>query len=137
MVVPKFRAWDKVDRKMYDVTVIYPYKKTVVLQGSIFDEPFLRGFKDVVLMQSTGMFDKKGTEIFDGDVVKAGEAKDRTFNLKIVSRKFGFHCVHSNGVDYYLGENTEEDYSALFESLEFFEVIGNIYENPELLDEVE
>lgn len=130
MVVPKFRVW--FGTEMYTEPLIHD--GTVYLDCRDFEDD--RTFERAILMQFTGLFDKNGIEIFDGDVVKAGEAKDRTFNLKFVSRKFGFHCVHSNGVDYYLGENTEEDYSALFESLEVFEVIGNIYENPELLEEV-
>lgn len=131
MVVPKFRAW--FNAKMYNEPLIHD--GTVYLDWQDFEDG--RTYEDAILMQSTGMFDKKGTEIFDGDIVKAGEDKDNTFNLRFVSREFGFYVVYPNGEGYCLGEFTEEDYSALFESLEVFEVIGNIYENPGLIEEVE
>ena len=87
--------------------------------------------KDAVLMQFTGLKDKNGKEIYEGDVMQDknvlmkgvdefGEMvfKDGKFQLKI-------HMVGKDGYNYFDLINCWDD----------FEIIGNIYENPELLKE--
>lgn len=82
-------------------------------------------------MQSTGLFDKEGTEVFEGDTIAIEvEEIETPINAKIFqNNKIGmlmFHVFEDNE-DVPMVELLEENSVA-------FAVIGNIYENPELLE---
>lgn len=83
-------------------------------------------FDDVVLMQSTGLFDKNGVEIFSGDVVKVlgNEFGD---DIGIVKLESGTFCL-----DY---KNLDTEFELLYSIDLPIEVIGNVYETPELVQE--
>lgn len=120
------------------------YDMDVILQTpDIKPSDIIKGNTNLKLLWSTGKFDKNNQEIFDGDIIKVtneigneilvvcefGEA-DRRFSLSIAECNIvGFYYRLPNGfksfpiVKNYLGVT---DY-------EIFEVIGNIYENPEML----
>lgn len=84
-----------------------------------------------VLMQSTGMKDKNGVEIFEGDVVIT--SKGAIGYVAYLQQEAGFVVVLKKS-DYRLGHrNTGESYDIATAH----EVIGNIYENPELLEGAE
>lgn len=83
-----------------------------------------------VLMQSTGLKDKNGVEIFEGDVVIT--SKGAIGYVAYLQQEAGFVVVLKKS-DYRLGHrNTGESYDVATAH----EVIGNIYENSELLEEV-
>jgi len=107
----KFRAWDKEDKKMLNDYATY----LMLCREGGFDE----SKRNYDLMQYTGLKDKDGKEIYEGDVVRTNEAgwiaKVKWFEGKFV-------CVDNKGG--FSGDLT----SCLLEG----EVIGNIYENPEL-----
>ena len=130
-MIPKFRAWDKECMEMANVTDIN-YKGNWVV-----DEPHvvldtrcdLLPFDEVELMQSTGLKDKNGVEIFEGDIVLVdGVKKIVTFGEQEHEEDFG-------DLIYYIGFNvyTKMGYSSVI-PVEY-EVIGNIWENSELLEE--
>ncbi len=78
-------------------------------------------FDDVELMQSTGLVDKNGQEIFEGDIVHAYSEDARLIGA--IEYFDNAYCIKTkNGV-----------YNSLWINAEYYEVIGNIYENPELL----
>jgi len=92
--------------------------------------------KDAVIMQYTGLKDKNGKEIYEGDIIITNDYpfmdEGKQSYVAIVEWLFaGFHrtlkCVNKNkrGGSDGINEPLEEG--------EYFEVIGNIYENPELL----
>lgn len=115
-MIPKFRAW--YGEEMYDEPVIY--------NGEFYLDwrDFIDGktFDGAVLMQSTGLFDKNGVEIFEGDVVEVYGEK----SLKVFF-SHGAFCIDflTNGTPLHaFGQNQ-------------LEVIGNLYEHPELVEVVE
>ena len=76
-------------------------------------------------MQSTGLLDKNGQEIFEGDIVHAYSEDARLIGA--IEYFDNAYCIKTkNGV-----------YNSLWINAEYYEVIGNIYENPELVEELE
>lgn len=118
----KFRAWHKADEKMYEV---YGFAQNKwFLKGKQFPMP--NGA--VVIMQYTGLRDKNGKEIYEGDLLTDyGEAPPLYVEY---SEKHGAYCF----VDKFDSSGTVY-YTPLMIYYEQMEVIGNIYENPELLEE--
>ena len=126
---PEFRAWTEEGKAMY--YGVYPFKDGTLLlsyDGIAFDEV---PASDFILMQSTGLLDKNGNEIFEGDIVKY-EAGCNTVTEEVVYDKnlagFGVKDADAN-IIFTFGELAEEI------GLSSLEVVGNIYENPELLGE--
>ena len=134
MEAPKFRAYDG-----GSLNRMYQPDEVMVGGGNIWiiDEDSVAGDwivnNDLHLMQSTGLKDKNGKEIFEGDVVQfedCSEASDFLYiNTGIIEWcQGGFHVTNRDSV--------------LMEDLldgEFLDVIiiGNVYENPELLEDKE
>ena len=126
---PEFRAWTEEGKAMY--YGVYPFKDDTLLLSYdeiAFDEV---PASDFIVMQSTGLKDKNGSEIFEGDIVKY-EAGCNTVTEKVVYDKnfagFGVKGADAN-IIFTFGELAEDI------DLSYLEVIGNIYENPELLGE--
>ena len=123
----KFRAWLKEDKKMENVKTMDFTDKTIrCLKKNEFINAYLLrrvSFDDVELMQYTGVKDKNGKEIYEGDIVILNDAEEE--NRCVVKYKYGSYIL----VDGDLRENLSnvEDRS--------LEVIGNIYENKNLLEE--
>lgn len=134
-MIPKFRAWDKETQTMLDVTLIDFKKSVLVGEHWEFGETIFINFDDIHLMQSTGLKDKNGKEIFEGDIVTDGEF------ARIVQyhQTLGFYMFDEEGNERFFSdsatlEDFEEDAKIVSEILE---IIGNVYENPELLEVTE
>ncbi|MFM0878873.1 YopX family protein [Streptococcus suis] len=131
MVVPKFRAWVEAEETMHpvlsldwsgiddDLTVFVPMGHTSSRAVSI---------DNAVLMRSTGLVDKNGKEIFEGDVVEFEDADDIEnvyTNRGVVEWCQGGFTV-TNRATVSMDDLLDGDKLEL-------EIIGNIYENPELV----
>jgi len=103
----KFRAWD--GRKY----VIY---QIVEKDGTLYDADF---GKQMEVQQFTGLYDKNGKEIYEGDVL----GNDAGAPNQPVEFSRGSFCL--NGLEPLIGQKADWT--------RFLEVIGNIYENSELL----
>ena len=130
----KFRAWLKEDKKMENVKTIDFTDKTIrCLKKNEFINAYLLrrvSFDDVELMQYTGLKDKNGKEIYEGDIIKYKFPYDR--RLKHISPVKFLETEASFGIkDRYGNEIPLYTISAS----NYFEVIGNIYENKNLLEE--
>lgn len=117
----KFRKWDRYTESMHsDVQIgIYEDPDEIMPFGKILD------FACYEVMQYTGLKDKNGKEIYEGDIVIANL---KYFHIKNEKCK----VIFKNG---YFGIQYGycDDYFKSFLAWDDFEVIGNIYENPELL----
>jgi hypothetical protein len=113
----KFRAWDKLTNEM----------KTKNVEWNL--GLLLSNRDDFVLMQFTGLKDKTGKEIYEGDIVRCGEF-DGDGDAKNWEVIFGADNYAAFDLDGWDGET-----NGLSEwlSMGFVEVIVNKYENPELL----
>ena len=129
----KFRAWQKTWEEMGKVKRIRFDDEgnitTVLVKGQAFGSNV--HLEEIELMQSTGLKDKNGKEVFEGDVI-AIEVDDTgtPINARVFQNsKIGvlmFHVFEDNE-DVPMVELLEDNSVA-------FEIIGNIYENPELLE---
>ena len=133
-MIPKFRAWDVLAEKMIDEILMISFVRKEIIgkfsDGSTsvplkFEDE--RNGEDVILMQSTGLRDKNGKEIFEGDVL---DYKSR----KVLVRWHGSYASFIyRFVDELQNRNTE--WKPLYLAYMKCEIIGNIYENPELLED--
>lgn len=123
----KFRAWDKQEREFVPYLHDIVLKHGETIEGIEYEMPH-EGivYNDISyfeLLQSTGLKDKNGVEIFEGDVVKT-KYGEHGRHIGVV--KYGGAKFYSNGVKQYL--SWHEDLNGLFE------IIGNRYEHPHLLE---
>ena len=118
----KLRAWDKEFNLMSVVTRLDYWSEIVEMSDG---ELYIQKLDKVELMSSTGLFDKKGVEIFEGDIlVDLSESGDELVYLYVIYKDGKFMAV----------ENEEHGYSAdLIDCTTYHSVVGNIYENAKLL----
>lgn len=129
-MIPKFRAWDRTRNEMN-------YK---VLVGNcdtddenwtcpiIWDEEREKWvhFDDYeCIMQSTGLVDKEGTEVFEGDILHHQIQKEYTFIVKYDKER---GCWYGDGLSRTYRIKITKEF------LPYYKVIGNIYENKDLLE---
>jgi len=115
----KFRAWDYEDNQMYDDSQIVIHDGTVFI-GKI---KYIHQISDdTELMQHIGLRDKNDVEIYEGDIIKIGDLY--------------YELIWENGKACEL-HNDKDKYAPrfVFKYLDRIEVVGNIYENKELLND--
>jgi hypothetical protein len=129
-MIPKFRAWDKETKTMIDVSLINFEEHSILGGYWEFGQTESIKFDEIELMQSTGLKDKNGKEIFEGDIL-AVEADDGVIILKV-----SWDDEHALFVIKTKKFNEEAALAELVDDNSYpFEVIGNIYENHELLED--
>lgn len=130
-MIPRFRAWDKefkemvqVDALVFDEQII----KATYKNGNVVKEDL----KNYVLMQSTGLKDKNGKEIFEGDILTTGK---RTGVVKN-HRTLGFYINDARGDNWWFGSDVDlaefEDFTR--DVARKIGILGNIHTNPELVE---
>lgn len=135
-MIPKFRAWDKDSKVMREIQHLVWAEDNLIAhcppRGHEFSEWFtviLNGW-EYQIMQSTGLKDKNGVEIYEGDILKLHAiflAPDDKIGYLEYSPKYGYSIIFEGNRLY------RQEYWASTNKLNY-EVIGNIYENPELLE---
>ena len=133
-MIPKFRAYfNKYKRMIYNVGVVNENSILVDFNGD-GDCEYMFLTNDITLMQYSGLKDKNGNEIYEGDVCRWTDPE--AFDGEIISDVF--IARYSDEFLKWIGENNNS-YDDLYEFTDDrqLELIGNIYETPELLEEVE
>lgn len=134
-MIPRYRAWDVLAEKMIDEILMISFVRKEIIgkfsDGSTsvplkFEDE--RNGEDVILMQSTGLKDKNGKEVFIGDVIKCTRG---CLHEVYIEKEYGGTYVGGMPAVYLKG--LREGYAWT----EHEEIIGNIYKNPELFEEKE
>ncbi|WP_112445713.1 YopX family protein [Streptococcus sp. 596553] len=125
-MIPKFRAWDTTNKEMFKDTfsITESGQVVVVEQEDVMCPPDYVFVDNLVIMQSTDMVDRDGNIIFDGDIVKM--SKD------VYSEPTYYEVVRHYGGAYRL--ESKQHGCELWLRHTDCEVVGNVYENKELLD---
>ena len=133
----KFRAWNKEDKIMVDLQKITPLALNDMMNTQLNLQGrsglFIPFFKELELMQYTGLKDKNEKEIYIGDVVQdkydiKGNPETDTGRIDFIN---GCTCVTYFDLD----EDEQRQYYPAYNGLKYYEVIGNVHENPELIKE--
>nr|DAT88150.1 MAG TPA: YopX protein [Caudoviricetes sp.] len=135
VVLLRFRAWYVLAEEMINEILMISFVRKEIIgkfsDGSTsvplkFEDK--RNGEDVVLMQSTGLFDKNGKEVFVGDIIKCTRG---CLHEVYIEKEYGGTYIGGMPAIYLKG--IREGYAWTGDE----EIIGNIYENPELLEVTE
>ena len=125
---PKFRAWNKTWEEMGEVRRIRFYDNgsvsTVLAKCNGQAKNLTKD--EVILMQSTGLRDKNGKEIFEGDILDYD-------GRKVIVK---WHSSYASFIYRFVDElhKRNAEWNPLYLAYYHFEVVGNKFENPELLE---
>ena len=134
-MIPRYRAWYVLAEEMINEILMISFVRKEIIgkfsDGSTsvplkFEDK--RNGEDVVLMQSTGLFDKNGKEVFVGDIIKCTRG---CLHEVYIEKEYGGTYIGGMPAIYLKG--IREGYAWTGDE----EIIGNIYENPELLEVTE
>lgn len=125
-MTPKFRAWHKELGRMMLIEIMYFFFFDNELEELELNDPVMNDHisvypDEIELMQSTGLKDKNGKEIFEGDIVSIDTDE---FDLLFVKYESGIYWLMDD----------EECVEHLSDYYKYVSIVGNIYENPELLE---
>ncbi|MCD7779846.1 MAG: YopX family protein [Candidatus Gastranaerophilales bacterium] len=123
----KFRAYNTESKRIYDVRELGFMRDTLELVDICLEKPNndaygieIESVEEYILMQCTGLKDKNGKLIFEGDILQDGVGN--TFEIAFIK-----YCN-------YIRETKRHYWLKFDERHTSYEIIGNIYENPELLE---
>ncbi|OFU81774.1 hypothetical protein HMPREF3112_10470 [Streptococcus sp. HMSC10E12] len=125
-MIPRYRAWDKIHKIMYEVDDILSIdfgKSEISVKTLFFERTNYYKFDDLVLMQSTGLRDKNGKEIFEGDILDSEDG----FIAGVVEARQDLGMFVSTLIKY-------NNFERLCNVASSRKIIGNIWEDGELLE---
>lgn len=125
----KFRAWSNEHNRYCDFVTLDENGKWI---GWIKSNGVYLTTPDIVLEQDTGLKDKNSKEIYEGDIVQ----EEIDFNSKLTDGVFKYEVYWDNDGFFWGLEpiGLSSIHNELWETNQSIEVIGNIHENPELME---
>lgn len=123
-MIPKFRAWHHELGRMMSISDMWFNVDSlgeIGLNDAVMNDYITVSPDEIKLMQSTGLKDKNGKEIFEGDIVSIDTDE---FDLLFVKYESGIYWLMDD----------EECVEHLSDYYKYVSIVGNIYENPELLE---
>ncbi|KQB64671.1 hypothetical protein AL075_04770 [Staphylococcus aureus] len=124
----KFKAWDK-DKKVMSIIDEIDFNSGYILISTGY-----KSFNEVKLLQYTGFKDKNNTEIYDGDIAEFKYPHDKRFKeIGIITHSAEKACFVIKMI-----RDTVQEFE-LYRGVanSYLKVIGNKFDNPELLEESE
>ena len=124
----KMKAWLKKENKMVSIIGIdlnYQYIRYSD-DGNLFKDDYkIAEFKDIELLQFTGAKSKAGQEVYEADVIKFNNGIDDIYGLISYDDEDAVYCVSYENVIEHLSNMAGD-----------FEIVGNIFENPDLHEQL-
>ena len=124
----KIKAWLKKEKKMVAIIGIdfnYEYIRYTE-DSNLFNENYKTAeFKDIELLQFTGLKDNGGQELYEADVIKFNDGIDDIYGLISYDDEDAVYCVSYENVTEHLSNMAGD-----------FEIVGNIFENPDLHEQL-
>jgi len=124
----KMKAWLKKENKMVSIIGIdlnYQYIRYSD-DGNLFKDDYkIAEFKDIELLQFTGAKGKAGQEVYEADVIKFNDGIDDIYGLISYDDEDAVYCVSYENVTEHLSNMAGD-----------FEIVGNIFENPDLHEQL-
>lgn len=124
----KMKAWLKKENKMVSIIGIdlnYQYIRYSD-DGNLFKDDYkIAEFKDIELLQFTGAKSKAGQEVYEADVIKFNDGIDDIYGLISYDDEDAVYCVSYENVIEHLSNMAGD-----------FEIVGNIFENPNLHEQL-
>ena len=125
----KIKAWLKKEKKMVAIIGIdfnYEYIRYTE-DDNLFNSDYkVAEFKDIELLQFSGVKDKVGQELYEADVIKFNDGIDDIYGLISYDDEDGTYCVsYDENITEHLSEREGD-----------FEIVGNIFENPDLHEQL-
>ena len=125
----KFRAWDKLAERFIKCDEVYQTRYILSLKGEFHNLQNGSGGNEYVVQQWTGTKDKNGKDIYEGDILAADhDGGEGEANIGVVFHAAGTFMIDGNGPFY------DHVYGISPDVLDSHSVIGNKFENPELLE---
>ena len=124
----KIKAWLKKEKKMVSIIGIdfnYEYIRYIE-DDNLFNSDYkVAEFKDIELLQFTGLKDNGGQELYEADVIKFNDGIDDIYGLISYDDEDGTYRVSYENITEHLSDREGD-----------FEIVGNIFENPDLHEQL-
>lgn len=126
-MIPKYRMWNEIISRLHSVDGLYFDREVAQYKDEVGVSRLIK-FQNAILMQSTGLYDKNGKEVFVGDIIKCTRG---CLHEVYIEKEYGGTYIGGMPAIYLKG--IREGYAWTGDE----KIIGNIYENPELLEVTE